>query len=220
MPQPLSRVVPSATFEIGNVGLATLRRRPKLAIAAMECIASWSHVERFLLGTYVQLAGGEEADAAAVYLAMETSTAKSEAIRVLSERKLSPDHRALMQAIIRVSKACQKERDKLAHWSWGTSPELPEALLLADPRILNANPNNIYVYRANDFESMRHRFDRIASWGMLLKFILMDHVANHEGRLYAKLCAEPEIASILSRQAAPKTLPPQEWPEWLQPNQD
>ena len=220
MPQPLSRVLPKAGYELGNVGFQTLRRRPSLALAAMECIASWSHVEGFFLQTYVQLAGGAEADAAAVYLAMETSTAKSEAIRVLSERKLSPDNRALMQAIIRVSKAAQKERDKLAHWSWGTSEQLPDALLLADPRKLTPDRKHIYVYRANDFESMRQRFDKIAGWGQLLMFILMDHPANRGGRLYARLCAEPEIASILNRQAEPTILPPQEWPEWLQPKQD
>jgi len=201
MPQPLSRLAPRAGYEIGNVGCRTLAQRPQLAILAMEAIAAWSHVENFMLRMYVQMAGGQQADAAAVYLALESNSVKTKAINVLAERKLEPGNLRLLRALIKVAKSAQKERDKLAHWIWGSTPELPDALLLSDPRNQNHAAEEILVYRAEDFEQMRVKFERIAEWSHLFYFILMNHVANRGGRLYEKLCREPEIAEILDRQA-------------------
>jgi len=154
-----------------------------------------------MLNMYVELAGGAEADAAAVYLAMETNSAKSTAISILAERKLDADQLKLLRAIIKVAKSAQKERDKLAHWVWGTSTNLPDALLLSDPRNLQFNNDLIFVYTADDFEAMRRKFERIAGFGFEFRWILMGHPANRDGELYAKLCREPEIAEILRRQA-------------------
>ena len=157
MPQPLSRVTPNANFEIGNVGTRPLSQRPELAIMAMEVIASWSHVESFMMQMYIELAGGLETDAAAVFLALETTTAKSAAINVLAKRKLPADHVILLRAIIKIIKSGQKERDKLAHWIWGTSENIPDAILLADPRAIPLTKNDIYVYKAIDFEKHENK---------------------------------------------------------------
>lgn len=201
MPQPLSRIAPNAGYELGNVGTRTLSQRPDLALMAMEVIAAWSHVESFMLRMYIQLAGGAQSDAAAVFLAMETSTAKSAAITVLAERKLSPENLKLLRAVIKITKSAQKERDKLAHWIWGLSPQLPDALLLSDPRNLDCTKDQILVYRAADFEAMRIKFERISGWGHLFQFILSGHPGNRNGELYDRLCQEPEILEILNRQA-------------------
>ena len=201
MPQPLSLVAPYANVEIGNVGFGTIARRPDLAVLSMAAIAAWAHVESFMLRAYVELAGGSDADAAAVYLALEGAGPKTKVIAVLAERKLSAAHLALLRAILKVAKSGQKERDKLAHWIWGTSEELPEALLLADPRNLTHESGSILVYKKEDFASMHMRFERIASWGQTFGFILSGHPANRDGQLYEQLCREPEIAEILNRHA-------------------
>lgn len=201
MPQPLSRIAHHANVEIGNVGDDPLSHRPQIALLAMKSIAAWSNVESFMLRTFVELAGGQKADAAAVFLAMETSTAKSAAISALAERKLSAPNLALLRAIIKVVKSAQKERDKIAHWIWGTSAQLLDALLLADPRNLDLKREEIYVYREADFVAMISRFERIAGWGLSFRFIMRGHVANRDGQLYDELCQEPEISEILRRPA-------------------
>jgi|GEM_PF-5235791 len=72
MPNPLSRIPGSwGHIELGEVGTGTLASRPALALAAMECIATWSHVENFMLDLYSDLAGGVESDAAAVFFAVD-----------------------------------------------------------------------------------------------------------------------------------------------------
>ncbi|AXW64707.1 hypothetical protein CJO94_24440 (plasmid) [Ralstonia solanacearum] len=59
MPQPLSRVTPEAGIVvIGNAGDRVLARHPDLAVLAIEAIASWSNVESFMLGLFVELFGG------------------------------------------------------------------------------------------------------------------------------------------------------------------
>ena len=88
----------------------------------------------------------------------------------------------------------------LAHWVWGTSADIPDALLLSDPRNLEFSRDQIYVYRSKDFEAMRVKFERIAGWGLRFQFIIQGHPANKGGRLYDKLCREPEISEILNRQ--------------------
>lgn len=202
MPQPLNRVTENpGTLEINNVGTRTLAQRPQLAIMAMECIAAWSHVESFFLDMYVAMAGGAAADTAAVYLALEGSSAKSAAVNALAERKLSSDNLALFRAILKVSKSGQKERDKLAHWVWGTASALPNALLLCDPRNMSFEPCDIYVYTENDFDGMRIRFENLAGYGFKFRWIFSEHPANRDGKIYDELCRESEIAEILSRQA-------------------
>lgn len=138
---------------------------------------------------------------AAVFLAMETASAKSTAITALAERKLSAESLRLLRAIIKVVKSAEKERNKLAHWTWVWSPQIQNAFLLSDPRNLKLEKNNVFAFTADDFSAMITRFERIAGWGLTFRFILSGHSANREGRLFDELCREPEIAEILNRQA-------------------
>jgi hypothetical protein len=199
MPQPLSRVAKDANIVIGNAGMRTLRHRPELGLMAMEAIAEWSTVESFMLRMYVQLAGGAETDSAAMYLSLEIASAKSKAIATLAERKLEPNYVDLLKAIIKISKTWQKDRDKLAHWEWGFTDDLKDAILLVDPRNINLDKNSIFVYKAADFEDIRGRFERLSGFAHDFYFIIRGHVSNRNERLYERLCSTPEIAEILNR---------------------
>lgn len=174
---------------------------------AMEGIASWSNVENFLLGLYLELLGGAGERAAIAYLAIETQSAKTQAIRAVAQATLEAKHFNLLVAVLAVAKTAQKSRDKLAHHIWGYSPELPDALLLIDPKSLarRAKPRDmsedVMVYREHDFSEVIKLNNRICEWGLTLNFIISDHVANRDGRLYDELCAEPEVRERLDRQA-------------------
>src|ERR1043166_5809611 len=51
-----------------------------------------------------------------------------------AEAKLPSEHFDLLNVLLNVSIApAAKDRDRLAHWSWAHSPELPDALILARP---------------------------------------------------------------------------------------
>ncbi|TAK05524.1 hypothetical protein EPO44_06370 [bacterium] len=204
MPQPLSRVRSSATIILGNAGDRSLARHPELAVLAIEAIASWSNVESFMLNLFIQLMGGNDSMAASVYLALEAQSAKNAAIKTAAEIALKGREQELrvLYAILSIIKTNEKERNKLAHWTWGDSPDIPDALLLVNPRtvIHELDRSDIYVYRAPDFQTLIHANDRLCGYGLKFNFVLRDHVANRDDRLLAELSSEPEIQQRLAQQ--------------------
>jgi hypothetical protein len=201
MPQPVSKVLPNALLVFGNVGDYPLQRHPDLALLAMETIASWAKVESFMLNLYVEMLGGYDDKAAAVYLALDTQRAKTAAINAVAARVLSPENQRLLAAILKLVRSNQKSRDRIAHWIWGDSPNIPDALL-ADPieHVSGRfNPDRIFVYKKPDFDSVIRANERVAGFGMTFQFIVRGHVANQNNRLYDELCSEPEIREILNR---------------------
>ena len=96
----------------------------------------------------------------------------------------------------------QKARDKLAHHIWGISPNLPDALLLVDPKAVVTsaiNYDEVYVYRENDLQSIIAANDRLCGYGLDLQFVIKGHVANRDGQLLTELCSQPEVAERLNR---------------------
>lgn len=199
MPQPLSRIAPNAGVLLGNAGDRPISRHPELAVLAIEAIASWGNVEAFLLRLFICLFGGVESVASEVFLALGNQSAKTAAINVAAESVLQnrDDERKILKALIAISKTHEKSRNKLAHWIWGDSPQLPDALLLVDPRLSIEHPDTskIYVYKADDFNKIISDNDKLCGFGLKLRFILEKHPANWNGELVSELLSEPEIAS-------------------------
>ncbi len=205
MPQPLSTVVQSANIFIGNAGDRPLTRHPELAILAIEAIASWSNVESFMLRLFIQLLGGNGTLAANVFLALEGQGPKTAAIQAAANTVLQamPEKLTLLKAILAIAKTNEKSRDKLAHWTWGDSPNLPDALLLLNPKssIENLDRDEIFVWREQDFREIIKANDRLCGFGLHFGFVLGDHPANRGNRLFDQLCAEPEIRERLDHLA-------------------
>ena len=204
MPQPLSRVLPNAGVVFGNAGDRPLTRHPELAVLAIEAIASWSNVEGFMLRLFMQLLGGNESLAASVFLALENQSSKTSAINAAAATTLSdrPAELAVLRAILAIAKSNEKDRNKLAHWTWGDSPEIPDGLLLVDPRasLGQLDRSEVYVYRAADFQRIIGANDRLCGYGLSFNFILRGHAANRDDGLLVELEAEPEIRERLNRQ--------------------
>jgi hypothetical protein len=205
MPQPLSMVAPNAGIRIANVGDRPLARHPNLGLLAMEAIASWSNVESFMLHLFITLFGGNGALATNVFLALEIQSAKLAAILAAADTVLQgePEKIKLLRAILAIAKTNEKSRNKLAHWTWGDSPALPDALLLANPKVIlgTIDKDEIFVYKEPDFIKIIEANNRLCGFGLTFKFILDHHPSNGEGQLFAKLCAEPEILERLDRPA-------------------
>ena len=175
----------------------------------MEGIASFATVESWMLELYLDLAGGNKSLAASIFITLESRSARSSALQPLIAT-LEPTYQALYRAIAKLIKTRAVSRDKLAHWVWGVTNDIPDALLLADPKFLAlvdwANPQerqripeHIYVYRANDFAEVIEGNNEVARFGQTFRFIVTGHPANREGQLYRELCAEPALADILRR---------------------
>jgi hypothetical protein len=205
MPQPLSRVRSQVGIvSFANVGDYPLRRHPDLAVLLAEAITSWATVDSFMLHLYVHLMGGAMDRAATAFLSLETQSAKTAAINAVARQFLSDDRRALLNAIMRLAKSCQSNRDRLVHWLWGDSSQINDGLLLVNPKdVVNESPNPdlILVYKEKDFHDIIAANERLARYGLRFIFILRDHQMNEGNAIYDQLCAEPEIRERLHRQA-------------------
>lgn len=148
MPQPLYRVNPNASIIIGNAGDRPLLRHPELAALAAEAIASWANVESFMLKLFVEMFAGNEALATNIFLSLSNQSAKNDAIRAAADSffENGSDQLAVFRALLAISKTNEKDRNKLAHWTWGDSPNLPDALLLIDPRTTIGDLDKASVY--------------------------------------------------------------------------
>lgn len=225
MPNPLSKVLPHAPLFLANVGDYPLKHNEHLARLAMEGIASWANVESIMLRLYLILAGGPEAQAAAVFLSIESDGARKSAIAALADLALDDEQKKLFRAMLKVIERRSKARHKLAHWIWGFSPALPDALLLADPRMRNTSPaltrpidsseafdayakaiyDHVYVYTEQDFLKIVRDNDKAAGMAHSFTWIIEGHPMNANGRLSREIAEEPEIAEILN--------PPDRYPE-------
>ena len=189
-----------ANILMANVGmLSPMKQRPELALLVAEVISTWSNVEVFMMRLFVDLMGGPEELAATVFLALEIQSAKSAAINAAAEEKLSVENKALLSAILAVVKSHQKTRDKLAHWVWGYSDQIPDGLLLTNPKdTMRPFPADlIYVWKETDFKAAISANERLAGYGSMFRLML-----SQDPRLYDALCAAPEIRERLDRQAS------------------
>ena len=211
MPKALSHLHRPIGYQLNNVGDFPLRERERLARYAMECIASFSTVESWMLNLYLDLVGGNKSDAAALFMKMESRGTRSAALAPFISR-LDKKYQSLYRAIEQLMKIRAKPRDKLAHWVWGISHDLPEALLLANPKALatldHLSPTysddmkkEIWIYEAKDFEKIIQENNELAGFGMEFRFIVRGHPANRGDQLYQSLCAQPALAEILNRQS-------------------
>ena len=139
-----------------------------------------------MLRVFVQLMGGTAERAATVFLALETQTAKTQAINTVAS-SLPGAHKEMLQALLAIARTNQKGRDRFAHWIWGDISDLPDALLLLDPRIIlrtgNIEFEDVYIYDEKDFVDIIEANDRLCGFGLLFSFILQGHPGNQGGQL-------------------------------------
>jgi hypothetical protein len=130
--QPLSRVNPNATPNWGSPN--TMAFRPALAAKIAQCIAHWAEIEVFLGAFLGFLLHTNEAAAVAMYSGLENRTAQLKMINAAAKACLPIDHFDVLSCFFSaILRPVMRERDKLAHWNWGYSEDLPDALLLAEP---------------------------------------------------------------------------------------
>jgi hypothetical protein len=205
MPQPLSSYKPRFGRMMAGAGMRIFATNPMLGALAMEAIASWSNVDYFLLQAYLEMMGGRNEAFASAYLSLDTQNAKTKLVSAAAEARCSAEELKIFRIILEIAKSAQKQRDRLAHWIWGISLAIPDCFLLMDTRHdpLTVKEEQIFVYREIDFTDLIALNDQICRCGSDFLFILKKHPANADGRIYARLCAQPEIQRRLNRPVSP-----------------
>jgi len=189
--------------------------RPKVAVTIAEYIAEWANIET-MMGIFVALLLDTDAKAMlAMYSALNNRTAQLRMIEAAAESKLTPDHNDIMGALMHsFVRPAMKQRDKLAHWCWGYSTELPEALLLMEPNEKMAlhmgavNPpkpveldrTKIFVVTENDairmLDNLRITVDRFS---IFMGTVWQSSTVQQRKALLQKLSRDPDIQKEAAR---------------------
>jgi hypothetical protein len=218
--QPLSRVKPDAITNWGQSD--TMARRPKLASMVAHCIAQWSEVEVHLGALLAFILHANEKAAVAMYAGIENRAAQLRLIDSAAEASLPSEHYAVISVLLTsIVRPAIKERDRLAHWTWGYSDQLPEALLLSEPEstligLMEAlrrqrgfgstdaptSFNKIYVVRENDLTGILKRSQTAKDHIRLAMGSVWDlNTQPTRDALLQQLSNVPEIQVGLIRQA-------------------
>lgn len=190
-----------------------------------ECIAKWSVVDTHLGYLFISLLRSNEGLGAALYGDFESAKAKSNAIKALAVASLSADENDLISRLLKHVSSQQKTRDKLAHWLIGTSEDLPDSLILVNPKSAWAAlgetqqywreaphllenkltgktvpEDEVYAYDLNSLRSDRDGFFKLSI--LLTKFIKMvssDPENQTRHQLYAELNQDARLAKRIAR---------------------
>ncbi len=134
MPQPLSRVCRDAVgLFIFDCGSAPIDWCPALGAHAAKVIAAWASLESRQNRLLVTMLGAHAKPAVAMYRALLSTSAQYSVFRAAADVLLSPDERDVFEVILKLTNSVAKERHKIAHWIWGYSSAVPDALILCNP---------------------------------------------------------------------------------------
>lgn len=166
--------------------------------------------------------GATARPAAAMFAALTSTQAQMAALRAATDSLVQPREMEMFEIVVSFVGSALKERNRVAHWLWAHSPELPDAILLVDPAEslerqvaltevfheladvppvpgrLGYDRTKIMVYREHDLLGIVDRLER-AQWFSDLFRNLANPQNLQPDRIYALLAAEPEIATALAR---------------------
>lgn len=189
----------------------------------MNVVAEWSLLEGFINGLFATLLGGDDGRATAIFSTIRSQQGQRDAINAAVNLSLQDqDERDIVTAVMSVYEKASKTRNKIAHWVWGHSSNLPEAVLLADPVAMAAfqaeiiaftqnvrsgaklqerpqlDKSRIFAYFANDFDDASKRIQRSIGLTARARNALSARTDSGAQELL-QLSSEPEIRTELER---------------------
>lgn len=107
---------------------------PEIGKLVAEAIAQWSEMEYLQGSTLAMIIDAEPQTAVAMYLSLSAAHARESLLDSAARTKLSVREYDVFCAVMAHVKSVSTQRNKLAHWCWATSPDIPpNTLLLMDP---------------------------------------------------------------------------------------
>jgi len=216
--QPLTKKYPNVRPTFGP---GFLEDRPKAAALVARCIALWTEVENEEARLLATMLRANTEPAIALFLALQSSRTQSAVLEAVADVVLNdPDH-MLFEALMKYRESVEKERNSLAHGSFGGSLEITEGVIWIDPRHLTQHTirstasgvseeglawlrSKTFVYELGDFETIARDIENLHNQLMFfIGYLVSRHLdppATDEWRAsrYTELCAEPRVAQALA----------------------
>ena len=134
--QPLSSFSKSKAKDL-TFAPGSLFKRPELTPYILRVIENWSFTEWGILMLGCECLQGDRVAVTAMLQAIESQLARHTAILAAVETLLDKEHFIFFCAAFRSIGPSRNTRNKFVHHAWGTSDDLPDALLLQDVKIAN-----------------------------------------------------------------------------------
>lgn len=152
----LAQVNPKANYSFDPVDLASCP--PEVLSKVTRCISIWSLIETFIANVALYAVKGDMRVAMEMYLSITSSSAANAALKTAVRLGLEPKYGELFNAIWAISGELAPERHRLAHWGMGYSKDVPNAILLLNPRDgLKRGAHNVSVGRLGEYAKFTPR---------------------------------------------------------------
>jgi len=214
MPQPLSRVNPSAALFISNDAFVD---HPSFCVLLAAIVEQSSHVDSWLGGILARLLGASAEVGIAMYASLSGANAQRAALHAVAQMKLTGDDLDLFSAVMRITQRARKQRNAVVHGVWATSPDIPDALIMIPSKdyleqtakIAAANArlqtkdeiapldlNNVLVYKERDFVEIQDNVRASLANLQALFLWFCEPSALSRKRLWSEPDVQSEIARI------------------------
>lgn len=136
-PQPLARVKPEASLHIGALSPAG-DFDPELCRLAVHVISLWSYTEAGLLRMAAQFLASEQPLVTHMLQAVKNAEGRRAAVKAAGLQRLSggSDDASFFLAALDALGHAEELRNRYAHQIWASSPDIPDAIILIDPRLI------------------------------------------------------------------------------------
>ncbi len=175
--QPLLRRYGTVRPIFGSIWLED---RPIAAAAIGRCIVLWTDVEGALARLLACLLKINTEPALAVFMTLRSSRAQSEVLHAAAKATLQGREYEMFQALMRITSAAEKERNHLAHGSFGGAYAISKGVLWIDPLDLLSYAAKVslegstpeieqwfrertYVYEPEDIETINRSLEQNAT---------------------------------------------------------
>jgi hypothetical protein len=237
--QPLSRVKPNWTHTDWGSDQVMIRR-PAVAVKVAQCIAEWAEIESLIGMFLAMLLHANQKAILAIYSALDNRAAQLRMINAAATTSLPSHHADLVSVSVKLDiRPAMKYRDKLAHWCWGHSDDLPDALLLREPsdklanladfinhqhislgrtgtlgsREMPMNADQVFVLKETDLDRVLKQFEEAQlNLRILQGSVWGINSPQLRAGLLDQLAAKPRFRAELDRLAASRNTPPTQPP--------
>jgi hypothetical protein len=134
MPNPLSKVIPKSKRTSITFSSDTILGRPKLLPLFGLIVTRGASIEHATNGLIRTILGAKAEPTYAMFEAVDASRVRLKLLEAAASAALTGEALKLFKAVRDVSVSAFERRNILVHHMHGSCPELPEALLVGNPR--------------------------------------------------------------------------------------
>lgn len=115
-----------------------MSKRPTLAAKVAETIGIWAAIDSEILSIATAILDTDYIAVSAMLGALTSSEVKAAALLAAASEVLCANDLALFKKVREITKASRNRRNEFAHHIWIYSDDLPDALLLVDPKYISS----------------------------------------------------------------------------------